>query len=142
MEIVIGIILIIASVFLIAAVLMQEGKGRGLSGAISGGSSDTFLGKSGSASMQKKLSRLTTIVAIIFVVLVLVMYLMQGLTNPASVESNFPVFVFSITFVNTFIASTAPLKEGLDGLFSIPFSKTNLSLLSASFLALKLRVSL
>ena len=53
MEIVIGIILIIASVFLIAAVLMQEGKGRGLSGAISGGSSDTFLGKSGSASMQK-----------------------------------------------------------------------------------------
>ena len=77
MEIVIGIILILASVFLIAAVLMQEGKGRGLSGAISGGSSDTFLGKSGTASMQKKLSRLTTIVAIVFVVLVLIMYLMQ-----------------------------------------------------------------
>jgi len=77
MEIVIGIILILASVFLIAAVLMQEGKSRGLSGAISGGSSDTFLGKSGTASMQKKLSRLTTIVAIVFVVLVLVMYLMQ-----------------------------------------------------------------
>lgn len=77
MEIVIGIILILASVFLIAAVLLQEGKGRGLSGAISGGSSDTFLGKSGTASMQKKLSRLTTIVAIVFVVLVLVMYLMQ-----------------------------------------------------------------
>ena len=77
MEIVIGIILILASVFLIAAVLMHEGKGRGLSGAISGGSSDTFLGKSGAATMQKKLSRLTTIVAIVFVVLVLVMYLMQ-----------------------------------------------------------------
>ena len=90
MEIVIGIILILASVFLIAAVLMQEGKGRGLSGAISGGSSDTFLGKSGSASMQKKLSRLTTIVAIIFVVLVLVMYLMQDTVNFSGIVNNDP----------------------------------------------------
>ncbi len=95
MEIVIGIILILASVFLIAAVLMQEGKGRGLSGAISGGSSDTFLGKSGSASMQKKLSRLTTIVAIIFVVLVLVMYLMQDTVNFSGIvdSGNDPVEV-------------------------------------------------
>jgi len=90
MEIVIGIILILASVFLIAAVLMQEGKSRGLSGAISGGSSDTFLGKSGSASMQKKLSRLTTIVAIIFVVLVLVMYLMQDTVNFSGIVNNDP----------------------------------------------------
>lgn len=81
MEIVIGIILILASVFLIAAVLMQQGKSRNLSGAISGGSSDTFLGRSGSTSMEKKLSRLTTIVAIVFVVLVLVMYLMQDTTD-------------------------------------------------------------
>ncbi len=88
MEIVIGIILILASVFLIAAVLMQEGKGRGLSGAISGGSSDTFLGKSGAATMQKKLSRLTTIVAIVFVVLVLVMYLMQDTVNFSGIVNN------------------------------------------------------
>ena len=91
MEIVIGIILILASVFLIAAVLMQEGKGRGLSGAISGGSSDTFLGKSGTASMQKKLSRLTTIVAIVFVVLVLVMYLMQDTVNYSGIVNDTPV---------------------------------------------------
>lgn len=88
MEIVIGIILILASVFLIAAVLMQEGKSRGLSGAISGGSSDTFLGKSGTASMQKKLSRLTTIVAIVFVVLVLVMYLMQDTVNYSGIVND------------------------------------------------------
>ena len=87
MEIVIGIILILASVCLIAAVLMQEGKGRGLSGAISGGSSDTFLGKSGAATMQKKLSRLTTIVAIVFVVLVLVMYLMQDTVDYSGIVS-------------------------------------------------------
>ena len=88
MEIVIGIILILASVFLIAAVLMQEGKSRGLSGAISGGSSDTFLGKTGAASMQKKLSRLTTIVAIIFVVLVLVMYLMQDTVDYSGIVNS------------------------------------------------------
>ena len=85
MEIAIGIILILASVFLIIAVLMQEGKNRNLSGAISGGSSDTFLGKSGSTSLDKKLSSLTTIVAIVFVVLVVLMYLLQDTTNYSGV---------------------------------------------------------
>ena len=86
MEIAIGIILILASIFLIVAVLMQEGKSRNLSGAISGGSSDTFLGKSGSTSLDKKLSRLTTIVAIVFVVLVVLMYLLQDTTNYSGVS--------------------------------------------------------
>lgn len=86
MEIAIGIILILASIFLIIAVLMQEGKSRNLSGAIGGtSSSDTFLGKSGSTSLDKKLSRLTTIVAIVFVVLVVVMYLMQDTSNYSGV---------------------------------------------------------
>ena len=81
MEIAIGIILILASVFLIAAVLLQEGKNRNLSGAIGGSTTDTFLGKSGSTTLDKKLSRLTTIVAIVFVILVVVLYLMQDTTN-------------------------------------------------------------
>jgi len=81
MKIAIGIILILASVFLVAAVLMQQGKSRNLSGAISGGSSDTFLGKSGASSRDRLLSRLTTIVAIVFVVLVLIMYLIQDTGN-------------------------------------------------------------
>ena len=81
MEIAIGIILILASIFLIIAVLMQEGKSRNLSGAIGGGSSDTFLGKSGSTSLDKKLSSLTTIVAVVFVILVVVMYLLQDTSN-------------------------------------------------------------
>ena len=88
MEIAIGIILILASIFLIIAVLMQEGKNRNLSGAISGGSSDTFLGKSGSTSLDKKLSSLTTIVAIVFVVLVVVMYLMQDTSNYSGIAGS------------------------------------------------------
>ena len=77
MEIVIGIILIIAALFLIVAVLMQSGKSHNLSGTIAGGA-ETFFGKSKATTLDKKLSKATTIVAIIFVVLVLVSYLIQN----------------------------------------------------------------
>ncbi len=76
MQIAIGIILIIAAVFLIVAVLMQDGKSHNLSGAIAGGA-ETFFGKSKASTINKKLSTLTTIVAIVFVILVLVSYLIQ-----------------------------------------------------------------
>ena len=72
---VLGIILIIVSVALVVLVVLQEGKGRGLSGAISGGSSDTFLGKSKAATKQKKLAKLTIVAASIFAALVLAMYI-------------------------------------------------------------------
>ena len=70
-----GIILIIVSIALIVLVVLQEGKGRGLSGAISGGSSDTFLGKSKAADKQKKLAKGTIVAASIFAALVLAMYI-------------------------------------------------------------------
>ena len=72
---VLGIILIIVSVALVVLVVLQEGKGRGLSGAISGGSSDTFLGKSKAADKQKKRAKLTIVAASIFAALVLAMYI-------------------------------------------------------------------
>ena len=82
MDIVFGIILLVAAVFLIIAVLMQSGKSEGLSGSIAGGSSsDTFFGKTKGKSMDKLLSRLTTIVAIVFVVLVIVVYVIQDDTD-------------------------------------------------------------
>lgn len=80
MEIAIGIVLIIAAVFLVAAVLMQSGKSHNLSGAIAGGA-ETFFGKTKGSTMDKKLSKLTTIVAVVFVVLVLVSYLIQDTDN-------------------------------------------------------------
>lgn len=76
MQIAIGIVLIIAAVFLIVAVLMQSGKSKNLSGVIAGGS-ETFFGKSKASTFENKLSKLTTVVAIVFVVLVLVAYLIQ-----------------------------------------------------------------
>jgi len=76
----IGIILIVAAVFLTIAVLMQHGKSHNLSGTIAG-ASETFFGKSKASTIDKKLSVLTTVVAIVFVVLVLVAYLVQGIGN-------------------------------------------------------------
>ena len=70
-------ILVIAAVFLVVAVLMQSGKSHNLSGTIAG-ASETFFGKSKATTIDRKLGTLTTVAAIIFVVLVLVAYLAQG----------------------------------------------------------------
>ena len=64
-QIVIGIILLVFAVFLIVAVLMQQGKSHNLSGTIAGGA-ETFFGKSKAQTINKKLSVLTTVVAIVF----------------------------------------------------------------------------
>ncbi len=90
MELVIGIILIVAALFLIIAVLMQHGKDHNLSGTIAG-ASESFFGKSKSTTLDKKLSVLTSIVAVIFVVLVLVMYLSQGGGDTKPTEETTPV---------------------------------------------------
>ena len=68
-----GIVLLILAVALVALVLLQQGKDKNLSGAIAGGA-DTFFGKSKDADNNKKLSTVTTIVSIVFTVVVLVMY--------------------------------------------------------------------
>lgn len=77
-EIIIGVVLLLMSIFLVVAILMQSGKQKNLSGTIAGGA-ETFFGKAKASTMDKMLSKLTTIVAIVFSVLVLVMYMIQGL---------------------------------------------------------------
>jgi len=84
MDIFIGIILILAAVFLIIAVLMQSGKDKSLSGTIAGGSADTFYGKTKNNSNEKKLSRLTAVVAVLFVALVFVSFVIQDDNDIAS----------------------------------------------------------
>ena len=76
LDVILGIILLLAAVFLVAAVLMQQGKSKGM-GAIGGGSSDTFFGKTKSKTWEKRLAKYTTIVGIIFVVIVLAVYVIQ-----------------------------------------------------------------
>ncbi len=68
-SIVFGSILLACALFLIIAVLLQDSQ-KGLSGAIAGGS-DTYYGKNKGKSKQKKLSKLTAIASIVFVVIAL-----------------------------------------------------------------------
>lgn len=77
MDIFIGIVLIVAAVFLVVAVLLQSGKDKSLSSAIGGSSSDTYYGKNKGNSRDKILNKLTTIVAIVFALLVVVSFVMQ-----------------------------------------------------------------
>lgn len=80
MEIVFGIILLVAAVFLTVSVLMQSGKSHNLSGSIAGGA-ETFFGKTKGKTIDKMLSKMTTVVAIVFALLVIVVYVIQPDTS-------------------------------------------------------------
>ncbi len=73
MEIAITIIQLIACVALVVIVLFQSGKSAGLSGAIGGGSGETFLAKNKSKTLDARLARLTKWVALVFILLTLVL---------------------------------------------------------------------
>ena len=72
-SIIFGSILLACALFLIVAVLLQDSQ-KGLSGAIAGGS-DTYYGKNKGKSKQKKLSKLTAIASIVFVVIALATFI-------------------------------------------------------------------
>ena len=84
MEIVLGVILLIAAVFLIISVLMQNGKAHNLSGTIAGGA-ETFFGKNKGSTMDKMLSKVTSIVAVVFCLVVVIMYVVQDDTDYSSI---------------------------------------------------------
>ena len=67
---------VLASVALIAIVLMQSGKEAGLSGAISGSNNESYMGKGKSRSLDKKLASATKWVALAWIVLTLVISLL------------------------------------------------------------------
>ena len=72
-QIILGIILAVISVALIAAVLLQPGKDKHLSGAIAGGA-DTFMAKGKAGKMDQILSKATVIMCVVFFVVILVLY--------------------------------------------------------------------
>ena len=73
-EWVLGIAIALMGLFLVVAVLMQSGKDKRLSGTIAG-AAETFFGKTKSQARDKVLSRVTTILSFVFVVLVVIMYI-------------------------------------------------------------------
>ena len=70
-EIILGVAVILVSLFIIVAILLQQGHRAGITGAISGGA-DTFLSKNKARTFDATLARLTKYIAILFFVLALV----------------------------------------------------------------------
>lgn len=74
MEIALGIVICVLAVVLIACVLLQSGKDKKLSGAIAG-AGENFFGQGKAQTRDKMLSRITTILSLVFVILVVVLYI-------------------------------------------------------------------
>ena len=68
-EIILGAVLIVFSIIIIAAIILQEGHQQGM-GVITGGA-DTFFSKNQARSIDAFLSRWTKIIAIAFVLVVI-----------------------------------------------------------------------
>ena len=70
------IILMLVSIGVIVIVLMQAGKGDGLSG-LTGGSGDTFFARNKNKTMEARLNRLTYIGGAVMIVLSIALVLMS-----------------------------------------------------------------
>ena len=71
MKIFMMILLAVCSIVLIASVLLQSGNSAGLSGSIAGGA-EQLLGKKKSKGYEAVLEKVTTVCAILFIVISLV----------------------------------------------------------------------
>lgn len=71
---VLTIVQVLVSLILILTVIFQSGKQAGLSGSVDG-VADTFFGKNKARSLDAKLEKLTTFVAVCFIVLTFVLTL-------------------------------------------------------------------
>lgn len=76
METVMRILLILASLFLIASILLQSGKSAGMSGDIAGGA-ESIWGKNKGRSYEGKLEKATAVSAIFFLIASLVLVAIQ-----------------------------------------------------------------
>ncbi len=73
-KVILTVLEVIASILLVAVVLVQSGKESGLSGAIAG-NSDSFMNKSKMGGLDKKLASATKWIALVWIVLTLVLSL-------------------------------------------------------------------
>ncbi|ADH61266.1 preprotein translocase, SecG subunit [Thermoanaerobacter mathranii subsp. mathranii str. A3] len=68
---------ILVSIFLIVVILLQKGRSAGISGVIAGGA-ETFFGKNKARTMEGTLEKLTTIAAVLFIILSMVLTVMMA----------------------------------------------------------------
>ena len=73
-KIILTVLEVIASIGLIAVVLMQSGKEAGLSGALAG-NNDSYMNKSKMGGMDKMLAKATKWIALVWIILTLILCL-------------------------------------------------------------------
>ena len=79
LNIILAVLLILLAIALIVFVLFQTGgRSNKLSQAISGGSPDNYTGKNKQRSKDKKLAKITTVIAIVFAIVVIVFALIMN----------------------------------------------------------------
>lgn len=111
-QVVFGVILLITAVFLTVAVLMQSGKSHNLSGAIAGGA-ETFFGKTKGKTIDKTLSRITTVVAICFATLVIIVFVIQDDNDLAALYQDYLNSLATDTSESTDTSDTTTADEAL-----------------------------
>ena len=84
-EIILGAVLLIASIVLVVVIILQEGNQQGV-GVVSGGA-DTFFSKNKARSYDAFLARATKWFAIGFVVVVLALNIIAYYATPADAET-------------------------------------------------------
>lgn len=77
MQTILMVVLAIASVILIISILLQSSNSAGLSGSIGGGAEQLF-GKKKSQGYEGILNRISTVAAILFIVLSLILVMLEG----------------------------------------------------------------
>ena len=75
LEIILTILEVIASVALVVVVLFQSGKEAGLSGALTGGNQETYMGKGKGGNLDKTLASATKWIALAWILLTLALNL-------------------------------------------------------------------
>ena len=75
MKIALIVLDIIISIALIVVILLQSGKEEGLSGALTGGNSESYMSKNKRAGLDKKLAASTKWLALAFVLVTLALVL-------------------------------------------------------------------
>ena len=106
MQIFLGILLLVMSVFLVIAVLMQNAKSKRLSGSIAGGA-ETFFGKEKSRTIDAVLSKVTTVVAILFILAVIIVYVAFG--------SNYQELITPDTSTNIVVPDATETPDATEG---------------------------
>ncbi len=87
MTTVIGILILVCALFLVAAVLLQSSKNHRMSGVVSGGA-ETFFGKQKGKTIDAKLSKATAVIAAVFALLVLALYLVNAGNQTSALDNN------------------------------------------------------